>query len=104
MQQDNTQALLILIVPIKLEELIVDMLLEQTAISGFTSSAVSGHGSFKSAQLSLVEQVTGRQSRVQFMLHAELAVLQALLDALKKEYSNAGLHYILQPILAAQSL
>ena len=104
MQQDNTHALLILIVPIKLEELIVDKLLTQAGISGFTTSTVSGHGSFQNTQLSLVEQVAGRQKRVQFMLHAELAVLQALLDVLKKDYSNAGLHYILQPVLAAQSL
>jgi nitrogen regulatory protein PII len=104
MQLDNMQALLILIVPIKLEALIVDKLLAHEAISGFTSSAVSGHGSFKSSQLSLVEQVTGRQSRMQFMLHAELAVLQNLLEVLKKDYANADLHYILQPVLAAQSL
>lgn len=104
MQQDNMQALLILIVPSKLEELVVDMLLQQEAISGFTSSAVSGHGSFKTAQLSLVEQVTGRQSRVQFMLHAPLSVLQELLALLKKEFLNAGLHYILQPVIEAQSL
>lgn len=104
MQQDNTQALLILIVPIKLEELIVDKLLIQAGISGFTTSTVSGHGNIQNAQLSLVEQVAGRQKRVQFMLHAELIVLQTLLDVLKKEYSNTGLHYILQPVLAAQSL
>lgn len=104
MQQENTHALLILIVPLKLEELMVDKLLAQTAISGFTSSAVSGHGSFNNTQLSLLEQVTGRQRRVQFMLHAELTVLQDLLDALKQEFSNAGLHYILQPVLAAQAL
>lgn len=104
MQQDNMHALLILIVPIKLEELIVDKLLTQAGISGFTTSTVSGHGSFQNVNLSLVEQVAGRQKRIQFMLHAELSELQTLLDALKKEYSNAGLHYILQPVLAAQSL
>ena len=104
MQQDNTQALLILIVPIKLEELIVDKLLTQAGISGFTTSTVSGHGSFQNAQLSLLEQVAGRQRRVQFMLHAELSALQLLLDDLKIQFPNTGLHYMLQPVLLAQSI
>lgn len=102
--QQYEQALLLLIVPAKLEELIVDKLLEQSAISGFTSSAVNGHSSFKNAQLSLSEQVSGRQRRVQFMLHAALPVLQVLLNELRGEFPNAGLHYILQPVLAAESL
>lgn len=102
--QAHEQVLLILIVPLKLEELIVDKLLQQSAISGFTSSAVSGHGSFKNTELSLLEQVSGRQRRVQFMLHAERAVLDRLLDELKRDYTDAGLHYILQPVLAAGAL
>ncbi len=99
--QQPEQALLILIVPIKLEELMVDELLQASEISGFTSSLVFGHGSFKHAQLSLAEQVSGRQRRIQFMLHAEQSVLQALLVKLKAEFADAGLHYVLQPVLDA---
>lgn len=102
--QQHEQALLILIVPTKLEELMVDVLLQETAISGFTSSAVSGHGRCKNAQLSVAEQVSGRQRRVQFMLHAELPILQVLLAKLKAEFADAGLHYILQPVLEAAAL
>lgn len=97
----HQQALLILMVPLKLEELMVDILLQETAISGFTSSAVSGHGHFKSSQLSVAEQVSGRQRRAQFMLHAELPALEALLAKLRAEFADAGLHFILQPVLDA---
>lgn len=99
MQQQ--QALLILMVPLKLEELMVDILLQETAISGFTNSAVSGHGHFNTSQLSVAEQVSGRQRRVQFMMHAELTALEALLAKLRAEFADAGLHFILQPVLDA---
>lgn len=102
--QQGTQALLILIAPLKLEELIVDRLLEEPQISGFTSNAVNGHGSFKNTQLSLAEQVSGRQRRVQFMLHADVGVLQNFLNQLKTAFPDAGLHYVLQPVLDAAAL
>ncbi|MGZ8261553.1 MAG: DUF3240 family protein, partial [Methylotenera sp.] len=82
----TSQGLLILIAPPNLEEMLVDLLLQQTSISGFTSSKVSGHGSSHGegkAKLSIVEQVTGRQQRVQFMLHATLTDLQNLVTTLK---------------------
>jgi hypothetical protein len=99
--QQHEQALLILIVPIKLEELMVDQLLQASEISGFTSSQVFGHGSFKHAQLSLAEQVSGRQRRIQFMLHGQRDALQKLLENLKSDFADAGLHYVLQPVLDA---
>lgn len=101
MTQDNAaQGLLILIANPKLEEMLVDFLLQQNTLSGFTSCQVSGHGTGKAAvNLSLVEQVTGRQNRVQFMLHAALPVLHALIASLKDQFSNADIHFILQPVL-----
>ena len=101
MTQDNTaQGLLILIANPKLEEMLVDFLLQQNTLSGFTSCKVSGHGTGKAAvNLSLVEQVTGRQNRVQFILHAALPVLHALIASLKDQFSNADIHFILQPVL-----
>jgi len=105
MQDNAVDALLILIVPPKLEEVLVDFLLQQDAITGFTSTPVSGHGSVRNTgRLSLVEQVTGRQGQVQFMLHAALPVLQALIAEIKVRFENTGLHYILLPVLAAQSV
>jgi hypothetical protein len=106
MTQDTAaQGLLILIANPKLEEMLVDFLLQQNTlsgfnISGFTSSQVSGHGTGNAAvSMSLVEQVTGRQIRVQFMLHAALPVLHTLIALLKDQFSNADIHFILQPVL-----
>jgi len=101
MTQDNApQGLLILIAAPDLEEMLVDLLLQQSAISGYTTSNVSGHGTSNGAvKLSLVEQVTGRQKRVQFMLHAALPVLHTLIADLKGKFQNADIHYVLQPIL-----
>lgn len=101
MTQDNApQGLLILIAAPNLEEMLVDLLLQQSAISGYTTSNVSGHGTSNEAvKLSLVEQVTGRQKRVQFMLHAALPVLHELIADLKGKFQNADIHYVLQPIL-----
>lgn len=112
MTQDNAaQALLILIVTPKLEEVLVDFLLQQSAISGFTTAPANGHGTGHGAgsgpsmvKLSLVEQVTGRQSRVQFMLHATLPVMHELIAALKAEFQHTDMHYILLPVLEAQSI
>ena len=102
MTQDNAvQGLLILIAAPNLEEMLVDLLLQQSAISGYTTSNVSGHSTSNgtTVKLSLVEQVTGRQKRVQFMLHAALPVLYKLIADLKDKFQNADIHYVLQPIL-----
>ena len=95
------QGLLILIVPPTLEEMLVDVLLQQTEISGFTSSKVNGHGTVHgdNAKLSIVEQVTGRQQRVQFMMHANVADLKNLVVTLKARFRSTDIHYILMPLL-----
>lgn len=107
MTQDTTlshavpQGLLTLIAAPELEEILVDLLLEYKAISGFTTSNVSGHGSSHgegSVKLSLAEQVSGRQRRVQFMMHAALGDLQSLIASLKTQFKNTDIHYILMPI------
>ncbi len=106
MTQHNTaQGLLILIANPELEEMLMDFLLQQNTLGGFTSSQVSGHGTGKAAvNLSLVEQVTGRQNRVQFMLHAALPVLYELIALLKERFSSADMHFILQPVLEAGAI
>lgn len=104
-QANAAEALLILIVAPKLEDMLVDFLLQQNTISGFTSLPVSGHGSVRGhVQLSLVEQVTGRQNRVQFMLHAPLPVLHSLIEEVRQKFQNTDMHYILLPVLEAQSI
>jgi len=106
-QNTGMQGLLMLIVPPNLEEMLVDVLLQQAAISGFTTSNVSGHGSSHgegAVKMSLVEQVTGRQQRVQFMMHASLVDLQSLVADLKVRFKKTDIHYILMPIAEMQSL
>lgn len=101
-QNLSAQTLLIMIAPPNLEEVLVDFLLQQKTIAGFTSSKVYGHGTRPgagSAELSMVEQVTGRQQRVQFMLHATLADLHALILLLQTKFGATNLHFILQPML-----
>ena len=101
-QQESMQGLLILIVPPTLEEMLVDVLLQQSEISGFTSSKVNGHGTVHgdgAAKLSIVEQVTGRQQRVQFMMHANVTDLKSLVVSLKAKFRSTDIHYILLPIL-----
>ncbi len=102
-QYPSAQGLLILMAPVSLEEALVDLLLQKDQISGFTTSHVSGHGR-QHAGLSLVEQVAGRQQRVQFMIHAGFAELQELIVEFKQMFSDTGMHYILMPIAEAQSL
>jgi len=104
-QENAVQGLLILMAPTNLEEMLVDVLLQQASISGFTTSMASGHGTgHGEARMSLVEQVTGRQKRVQFMLHAALPDLQALIAVLKDRFRNTDLHYIVLPVLEAASI
>ncbi len=101
-QQPVAQGLLILIVPPTLEEMLVDVLLQQAEISGFTSSKVNGHGTVHgdgAAQLSIVEQVTGRQQRVQFMMHANVVDLKTLVTTLKARFRSTDIHCILLPML-----
>jgi hypothetical protein len=99
-QEKEPQGLLILIVPPTIEEMLVDELLLQTKISGFTSGKVSGHGTVhENISLSIVEQVTGRQQRVQFLMHAAIADLMDLVTNLKSKYRSTDIHYILLPVL-----
>jgi len=102
-QHLTAQGLLILMAPVSLEEVLVDLLLQKNEISGFTTSHVSGH-SRQHVGLSLVEQVAGRQKRVQFMMHASFAELQSLVVELKQMFSDAGMHYALMPVAEAQSI
>lgn len=90
--------LLTLVVPPSLEETLIDWLLMQENISGFSSVEINGHGS-RSAHLSIFEQVTGRQKRIQFQIHTELTIANSMIEALKLKYPNTGLHYMLTPVL-----
>ena len=78
----STQQRLILTVPPSLEDELVDYLLSLESVSGFTSYPVRGHG--ENRQLSIAEQVTGRQKRIQFELILATEDVPRVLGGLKQ--------------------
>lgn len=100
-QDTSAQSLLIIVVSPSLEEMLVDVLLEKPEISGFTSSEVSGHG-VDGAALSLREQVTGRQKRIQFMVYGLSQDLQKIAASLKTQFEQADIRYFLIPAYGPQ--
>lgn len=97
------ESLLIILAPPTLGETLTDWLLEKEQASGFSSMDVFGHGSRHSG-MSVLEQVSGRQRRIQFMLHGEQAAAEALISGLRTEFPDAELHYMLLPVIAAGSI
>jgi len=95
--------LLTIYVPPTLEETLEDWLLENEAISGFSTMEGFGHGSRPSG-MTLLEQVTGHQRRVQFLIETDLQVAAKLLSSLREKFAGVGLHYMLTPLLEAGSL
>lgn len=95
--------LLTLFVPPSIEETLVDWLLEHASIEGFSSAEAFGHGARQNG-MSLLEQVTGRQRRVQFLIHLKRDQAERILDELRSTFAGVGLHYFLTPLLDAGRL
>lgn len=89
--------LLTIIVPPVMEEIVVDWLLTQPNITGFTSQASNGHGS--GHEMSLSEQVTGRRRQITFWIELEKNIAESILTELKQSFSGSGLHYWMMPLL-----
>jgi len=98
-----SECLLVIVVTPAMEEEMVDWLLQQDSLSGFSSMAVNGHGT-SHTQLSAAEQVAGRQRKMMFHVHGEETLLRELLDDLKGRFSASGIHYWLMPLLAGGHL
>lgn len=77
------QTLLVLNINPELEEDMVDYLLEQECITGFTSYPVHGHGAFPN--MSVAEQVSGRRKRLQLEIMLDKSEMDIILRKLKKE-------------------
>ena len=97
------QTLLSLVVSPLVEDTLVDWLLARDEVAGFTSAAVNGHGSSAHA-MSLAEQVSGRRRQVLFQLHLPAAQALALVEELKRDFGDSGIHYWLSPVLACGHL
>jgi len=92
--------LITLTVAPSLEESLVDWLLQFTGHFGFTSVKTNGHSS-RVEGLTLAEQVAGRTSQIRFQLHLPEQDLPLFMDALKKDFGGAGIHYWIAPLIDA---
>jgi hypothetical protein len=81
-----------------MEEAMVDCLLDMEIAQGFISFPVNGHH-HNSQDLSLVEQVIGRQRRIRFQIHVDKKNLAALLSRIKTEFSGSGIQYWITPVI-----
>lgn len=92
------EGVLVMITSPNIEELVIDLLLEQQDISGFTSHLVNAHGT-GTHQLSMLEQVSGRQQKVQFMVYGTQSALQTFTDLIKTTLEHSGARFILLPVI-----
>ena len=94
--------LLTIIAPPVMEEELIDWLLTQPNITGFTSQAANGHGS--GHEMSLAEQVSGRRRQITFMIELQKVMAESIIADLKQRFSGSGLHYWLMPLLERGSI
>lgn len=85
------------------EERLVDWLLGRDDTAGFTSYAAYGHGASHD-DLTVAEQVTGRQRRVELRLEIASGELEAFLAALLAEFAGTDLYYSVVPVLRSGHL
>ena len=97
------ECLLILVATPAVEESLVDWLLAREELSGFSSNRIDGHGS-RPDELSLAEQVTGRQRKVMFHVHTDCEAVKELIPRLGQDFAGAGLHYWVMPLIDAGPL
>jgi hypothetical protein len=94
------ECLLVIVTTPALEESLVDWLLARDELSGFSSTRIDGHGS-RQTELSLAEQVMGRQRKVMFHVHTDCTAVTQLLGLLRTDFAGAGLHYWVMPLIEA---
>lgn len=96
------KALIAINVPPTLEDAVVDWLLERDS-PAFTSYPVHGH-SARHDHLSVSEQVSGRQRRLQFEVELDAAELEPFLAGLVQAFGGSDLYYRATPVAAAGHL
>lgn len=85
-------------VPPSLEEAMVDCLLTMETAQGFSSFPVNAHD-HRNQGLTLIEQVTGRQRKIRFQMYIDKQHVAALLNRLKAEFPNSGIHFWVVPVV-----
>jgi peptidase E len=99
----ETDILLSVVISPEVEDAIVDWLLQQEQISGFTSLQVSGHGASPHS-MSVSEQVAGRRRQVMFQTHLSEVDAVAVIKGLEENFSGSGMHYWSTPVLTSGHL
>ncbi|HKK07063.1 MAG TPA: DUF3240 family protein [Gammaproteobacteria bacterium] len=97
------QCVLVLIANTTVEEPLFDWLLDYSDEMVFSSQVVDCHG-IEHAALSLREQVTGRQPKLQVELQVPLAEARAICTALGDAFPSAGIRYWIAPVIEAGNL
>ncbi|MGD8932984.1 MAG: DUF3240 family protein [Chromatiales bacterium] len=95
--------LLSLVISPEIEDAMVDWLLQQEQISGFTSLQVSGHGASPHS-MSISEQVAGRRRQVMFQTHLSEVDAVAVIMGLEENFAGSGMHYWSTPLLTSGHL
>lgn len=103
METPMKENLLVIVVSPRLEEEMVDWLLEKEDLSGFSSMPIDGHGS-GTEELNIAEQVTGRQRKVMFHVYVMEETIPTLIDELTIRFKKTGLHYWLMPVITSGRL
>ena len=83
---------LTLICPPAVEEKLLDLLLLSPDVTFFTSTATAAHG-MAHEDLDQTEQVLGRARATKIQVIFAAADKAALLDAIRQQFSGAGLRY-----------
>jgi len=94
----HQEYLITLIVPVSLEETVVDFLLLQEPEHGFCTYPVNSHH-HRHQGLTLVEQVSGRQKRLCFQVQVDTALLPHFTNSLKTELAGSSIRYWIAPLL-----
>jgi Protein of unknown function (DUF3240) len=85
------------------EERLIDWLLGRGDTTGFTSYAVYGHGA-NHEDLSIAEQVTGRQRRAEMRIELAHETLESFLAGLVGAFEGTDLYYAVTPVLRSGHL
>ncbi|MGH8509300.1 MAG: DUF3240 family protein [Gammaproteobacteria bacterium] len=93
-----SECVLVLVAPPSLEAALVDWLLER--VPAFSSFPIAGHGSAH-AELSLSEQVEGRQAQVLFWVQLTHAEATRVTQEISARFNHVELHYWMLPVLAS---
>jgi len=102
-QEEENEALLTLVLPPALSDMLVDWLLEQPEVEGFISLPVNGHGGSEHS-MSAAEKVAGYRKGWMVQTHMPQKAACGLLGRLKQEFRGSDIHYWMTPLIVGGHL